>query len=173
MYSTNQRQITVNNDSIKNDLINNKCQNNSLMGQTLLNKISRAGMAVMIPMVLIAGLTGCNNDDDSNNGLGAVQDPINSVYSQVAFVPTGSYVHGGFDESAAEITAFHPASQRAFVVNAQNKKVDVLDLKDIHNPVLVQSLDVADIGSTVNSVAVHGDIVALAVQANVKTDNGY
>ena len=173
MYSTNQRQITVNNDSIKSDLINNKCQNNSLMGQTLLNKISRAGMAVMIPMVLIAGLTGCNNDDDSNNGLGAVQDPINSVYSQVAFVPVGSYVHGGFDESAAEITAFHPASQRAFVVNAQNKKVDVLDLKDIHNPVLVQSLDVADIGSTVNSVAVHGDIVALAVQANVKTDNGY
>lgn len=173
MYSTNQRQITVNNDSIKSDLINNKCQNNSLMGQTLLNKISRAGMAVMIPMVLIAGLTGCNNDDDSNNGLGAVQDPINSVYSQVAFVPAGSYVHGGFDESAAEITAFHPASQRAFVVNAQNKKVDVLDLKDINNPALVQSLDVADIGSTANSVAVHGDIVALAVQANVKTDNGY
>ena len=167
MYSTNQRQITVNNDSIKSDLINNKCQNNSLMGQTLLNKISRAGMAVMIPMVLIAGLTGCNNDDDSNNGLGAVQDPINSVYSQVAFVPAGSYVHGGFDESAAEITAFHPASQRAFVVNAQNKKVDVLDLKDINNPALVQSLDVADIGSTANSVAVHGDIVALAVQANV------
>ncbi|WP_422547150.1 choice-of-anchor I family protein [Psychrobacter glacincola] len=173
MYSANHCQITVNNNSIKNDHVNNKRQNNSLMSQTLLNKVSRAGMAVMIPMVLIAGLTGCNNDDDNNNGSGAVKDPIDSVYSQVAFVPAGSYVHGGFDESAAEITAFHPASQRAFVVNAQNKKVDVLDLKDIHNPVLVQSLDVADIGSTVNSVAVHGDIVALAVQANVKTDNGY
>ena len=173
MYSANHRQITVNNDSIKNDHVNNKRQNNSLMGQTLLNKVSRAGMAVMIPMVLIAGLTGCNNDDDNKNGSGTVKDPIDSVYSQVAFVPAGSYVHGGFDESAAEITAFHPASQSAFVVNAQNKKVDVLDLKDIHNPVLVQSLDVADIGSTVNSVAVHGDIVALAVQANVKTDTGY
>ena len=53
------------------------------------------------------------------------------------------------------------------------KKLDVLDLQNTRSPSLIQSLEVADIGSAVNSVAVQGDIIAVAVQANIKTDNGY
>lgn len=158
-----------------------KSHMNNPMRRTLLNTLTRAGMKVLIPVLAITALTACNADDDKKNNnnnnkidSGVVQEPIESaIYSKVTFVPAGSYVHGGFKESAAEITAFHPATQRIFVVNAQNKKADVLHLQDIHNPTLVTSLDVSDIGSTVNSVAVHGDIVALAVQANVKTDKGY
>ncbi|WP_230655754.1 choice-of-anchor I family protein [Psychrobacter sp. I-STPA10] len=121
------------------------------------------------------GMTGCKNNNNDNSGLGnptKTAEPT-STYQSVKFTPAGSYVHGDFDESAAEIIAYHPASKRSFVVNAQNKKVDVISLADIHAPILQQSLDVSDIGSTVNSVAVFNDMVAVAVQANVKTDNGY
>lgn len=113
------------------------------------------------------------NDNKAMTGQVSSSQTATTVYKSVTFNPAGSYVHGAFDKSAAEITAFHRASKRSFVVNAQNKKVDVIDLSNIHEPVLVRSLVVSDIGSTVNSVAVHGDKIALAVQANVKTDNGF
>lgn len=83
---------------------------------------------------------------------------------------------GGFDGAAlgaAEITAYDAASRRLFVVNGANGTVDVLDL---HNPALptrVGSLSVAGLGSGVNSVAVHDGLVAIAIQAPVKTDPGF
>ncbi|MFZ2553366.1 choice-of-anchor I family protein [Psychrobacter urativorans] len=145
--------------------------------QKLRRKLARTAISLVMPAFFITGLAACNEDNNGINGMGGGigtgDVSVGSVYSKVNFVPAGSYVHGGFDESAAEIIAFHPASRRSFVVNAQNKKVDVIDLTDINSPKFISSLDVADIGSTVNSVAVHGDIVALAVQANIKTDKGH
>lgn len=146
--------------------------------QKLRRKLARTAISLVMPAFFITGLAACNEDNNGINGMGGGgigtgDVSVGSVYSKVNFVPAGSYVHGGFDESAAEIIAFHPASRRSFVVNAQNKKVDVIDLTDINSPTFISSLDVADIGSTVNSVAVHGDIVALAVQANIKTDKGH
>ena len=137
------------------------------------HRLSRLKAAIVLPALLALGMSGCQSDGGKNISSPAVTAPESSNYTTVAFMSAGSYVHGSFDESAAEITAFHPATKRAFVVNAQNKKVDVLNIEDIQNPVWLQSLDVSDIGSTVNSVAVHGDIVALAVQGQNKTDNGY
>ncbi len=101
-----------------------------------------------------------------------IDQPTQTNYKSVTFKPVGGFVHGAFDESAAEIPAFHPATKQGFVVNAQHKKVDVLDLTDVTKPSLKQSLDVSDIGATVNSVAVHGNLVAIAVQAKVKSENG-
>lgn len=137
------------------------------------HRLSRLGAIMVLPALFAIGMSGCQSDGNNDLSPPAVSSPVPSNYATVTFMPAGSYVHGGFDESAAEITAFHPATQRAFVVNAQNKKVDVLNIKDIQKPVLLQSLDVSDIGSTVNGVAVHGDIVALAVQGHTKTDNGH
>ena len=145
--------------------------------KTLLGQLVKATMLTILPVIMIASLTACNEDNSSNPlpvaGSEVTDSDVMTHYNQVTFIPAGSYVHGGFDESAAEIIAFHPETKRSFVVNAQNQKVDVLDVKDVDNLVLIQSLDVSDIGSTVNSVAVHGDIVALAVQADTKTDNGH
>ncbi|WP_131669436.1 choice-of-anchor I family protein [Psychrobacter pygoscelis] len=141
------------------------------MRNPLLGKLVKATMLTVLPVVMIAGLTACN--EDSSSPLPVADSEVATHYNQVTFIPAGSYVHGGFDESAAEIIAFHPETKHSFVVNAQNQKVDVLDVKDVNNLALLQSLDVSDIGSTVNSVAIHGDIVALAVQANIKTDNGH
>ena len=137
------------------------------------HRLSRLGAIMVLPALFAIGMSGCQSDGSNDLSPPAISSPVPSNYATVTFMPAGSYVHGGFDESAAEITAFYPEAQRAFVVNAQNKKVDVLDIKDIQNTVLRQSLDVSDIGSTVNGVAVHGDIVALAVQGHSKTANGH
>ncbi|WP_439520174.1 choice-of-anchor I family protein [Hydrogenophaga sp.] len=86
----------------------------------------------------------------------------------------GGYSTGQFGVSAAEIPAFDAASKRLFVVNAQLGAVDVLDLSNPAAPVKINVLDATAVlaGAEINSVAVHNGIVAVAIQAPVKTDNG-
>lgn len=84
----------------------------------------------------------------------------------------GSYRTGVFDGGAAEISAYHARSKRLFVINASTKSVDILSLRDPSNPALVKALDMSQYGDHANSVAVHGNIVAVAVQADPKTDSG-
>lgn len=86
----------------------------------------------------------------------------------------GAYSAGVFAVSAAEITAFDPASKRVFVVNAQAGAVDVLDLSDPTNPTLIDSIDANAVlaGAVINSVAVRDGLVAVAIEAALKTDNG-
>lgn len=80
----------------------------------------------------------------------------------------GRYESGAFDEGAAEITAYDPATRRVFTVNAQAGTVDVLDLTRPSQPRRVAQL--ATPGA--NSVAVHDGLVAVAQQADRKTDRG-
>ncbi|EFQ82633.1 LPXTG-motif cell wall anchor domain protein [Aeromicrobium marinum DSM 15272] len=87
----------------------------------------------------------------------------------------GTYRTGQFDVSAAEIVAFHPATDRTFVVNALSGRVDVLDAADPTAPTLVGSIAVDQIGegAVANSVAIRADgLVVVAVEAPVKTDPG-
>ena len=86
----------------------------------------------------------------------------------------GGFAHSG-GASSAEITAYDPLSKRLFVINGALGSVDVLDLSDPTAPSLISSIDTASIGSGlggINSVAVFNGIVALAVEAATKTDNG-
>ncbi|MFZ5697953.1 MAG: choice-of-anchor I family protein [Pseudomonadota bacterium] len=96
----------------------------------------------------------------------------------------GRYASGVFDAGAAEILSFHPASRRAFVVNAAAGTVDVLDIANLATPTLADTLDVgADVATNqgiattalgaANSVAVNGDLVAVAIEADPKQDSGY
>jgi hypothetical protein len=57
-------------------------------------------------------------------------------------------------------------------VNAQAPGVDVLDVSDPDNPVKIDFIDVSDLGGGVNSVVVKHGVVALAIQADEKTDAG-
>ena len=88
----------------------------------------------------------------------------------------GRFETGVFDEGAAEIVAFDAGSQLLFVINANAKTVDVLDLSDPTNPNLAGmidvSLDIADTGG-INSVAVHDGLVAVAVEHDNKQANGW
>ena len=74
-----------------------------------------------------------------------------------------------FDEGAAEIPAFDPASKRAFVVNGFVDVVDVFDLSDPSSPTKVGVLDVSSFGSP-NSVDVSNGVVAIASTAIVVED---
>jgi hypothetical protein len=95
----------------------------------------------------------------------------------------GTYHSDVFDASAAEIVAHDPATQRLFAVNAAAATVEVLDVTDPEAPVklfdLVASGVAAADGSTVgegavaNSVAVRDGVVAVAVEAEEKTEPGW
>lgn len=82
----------------------------------------------------------------------------------------GTYASGVFAAGAAEIVAFDPSTRRAFVVNASDVSVDVLDLRDPAIPTRVYTIDVRPLGASANSVDVARGI--LAVEASVKTDPG-
>jgi hypothetical protein len=81
--------------------------------------------------------------------------------STVGLDPLGTFSNGGFDEAAAEIPAFDPASDRLFVVNAEAGTVDVIDVQDPTRPTEVAVLDTPG----ANSVAVRDGLVAVAEQA--------
>jgi DNA-binding beta-propeller fold protein YncE len=83
----------------------------------------------------------------------------------------GTYATGVFDEGAAEIPAFDPASKRLFVVNGFTDAIDVIDIADPARPSLLTSIAVGALGSP-NSVAVAGGIVAVAIEDGVVTNPG-
>lgn len=86
----------------------------------------------------------------------------------------GTYQAPGdvFDVGAAEIVAHDPVNQRLFVVNAGASTVDVLDIQDPTRPTLLRTIDATAEGASANSVAVYGDLVAVAIEADLKQDNG-
>jgi len=86
----------------------------------------------------------------------------------VTLTPLGTYATGAFDEGASEITAYDPTTHRVFVVNAQAGTVDILDISDPTSPQKVGQLDTPG----ANSVAVHDGLVAVAEQAEERTDPG-
>jgi len=90
--------------------------------------------------------------------------------ASLALEKIGSY--DGMALGAAEITAYDPASKRLFVVNGANGTADVLDLSNPAAPKLAGTLNVTALGGGVNSVAVHDGLVALAIEATVKTNPG-
>lgn len=75
--------------------------------------------------------------------------------------------------ASAEISAYDPLTKRLFVVNNEGlAKVDVIDMAQY--PAVVsktQSIDVSAFGFA-NSVAVYNGVLAIALEAKVKQDNG-
>jgi predicted extracellular nuclease len=84
----------------------------------------------------------------------------------------GRYTSGIFNESAAEIPAYDPETQRLFVVNGNDATVDVLDLSNPSNPTFIKAIDLTPFGANPNSVAVKNGIVAVAIEAEIAQDPG-
>jgi hypothetical protein len=105
-----------------------------------------SGAAVASATVLVALASG--GDDDG-----------------IALSLKGRYTGGG-----AEIAAYDKKSKRVFVTDAGNRRVDIISIADPASPAFVSSISVAP-GSP-NSVAVTKGIVAIAVEAALKTDPG-
>ncbi len=74
--------------------------------------------------------------------------------------------------SSAEIVAYDSATNRLFVVNSLQ---NVLHILDFTNPSVITTVDTVNLaryGGGINSVAVKNGIVAMAIEASPKTDNG-
>ncbi|ACK67598.1 protein of unknown function DUF1555 [Rippkaea orientalis PCC 8801] len=82
----------------------------------------------------------------------------------------GSFETG--QSAGSEISAYDPTSQRLFVTNGANNRIDILSITDPSNPTKFGEIDLASLGGGVNSVAVKNGLVAAAVQANTVTDPG-
>lgn len=78
--------------------------------------------------------------------------------------PIGTYATGIFDQSAAEIVAHDPETQRLFVVNANQVIVEVLDISDPTNPTKIAEIDSSDFGGVANSVAVANGLMVVAIE---------
>ena len=75
-------------------------------------------------------------------------------------------------KSAAEIVAYHAASQRILTVNARSGEIDILDASDPTQPRKIGAISAGG-DKEINSVAVRPDGLAVAaVQQADKTDSG-
>ncbi|MCB0786828.1 MAG: choice-of-anchor I family protein, partial [Flavobacteriales bacterium] len=90
----------------------------------------------------------------------------------INLVPIGTYATGIYDEGASEVVDYDASTQQVYSTNALANSVDILDVSDPTAPVLVTSISLAPYGGGVNSVAVLNGGIAVAVEANVKTDPG-
>lgn len=132
--------------------------------------------AVLTASILSAtlGLAACAGNNASHS---AGQAMDGDSPARISLVQIGRYASDDneFDESAAEIVAYDPDSRQAFVVNAQQGALDVLDLSDPQTPrktaTLAASAHWRDAGA-INSVSVAGGRVAVAVENREKTETG-
>ncbi|WP_299426840.1 choice-of-anchor I family protein [uncultured Meiothermus sp.] len=76
-----------------------------------------------------------------------------------------------FNRGAAEIPAFDPRTRRVFVVNGHTRGIDILEAANPAQPRLIRSVSFRERGVP-NSVAVRDGLVAVALEAPVKTDPG-
>ena len=131
----------------------------------------KSKISVLLTALLSVGLVACNDDNNTQANPVEVVEP---TPESIKLSLLGRYETNIFAQSAAEIPAYDAASKRLFVVNAQKGLVDVLDASKPEKPVHIAELSARTYlaNSEVNSVAVKNGIVALAVQAQNKTDTG-
>jgi hypothetical protein len=140
-----------------------------------------------------AALVACGGDDGQPGAAGAPGAPgapgMDAVGQLISISVEGRSVSQGYNVSAAEIVAFEKTTGRIFAVNAQSGKIDVYDastaakIAALGNPsesidlrVMMVANGVAgsvNVVGPANSVSTSGNLVAVTVEANPKTDNGW
>jgi DNA-binding beta-propeller fold protein YncE len=128
-----------------------------------------------VSVIMAAVLTACGGGDDPTLPVDETPKPVvEATPIGLKLEKIGSYQTGQYEVSAAEIPAFDAASKRVFVVNALDGAIDVIDLSDPTKPTFIAQIksDSVLAGSSINSVAVQNGMVAVAIQAPVKTDAG-
>ncbi len=86
--------------------------------------------------------------------------------AKISVRPIGTYESEFIFESAAKIGAHDPNTQRLYVVNTNSGNIDVLDINNPANPTRLSQIDTEPYGDGANSVAVHNEVVATAMQAD-------
>lgn len=100
---------------------------------------------------------------------------FSSILSAQSFLDVqhlSTFRHGAYMKSASEIIAHDPVTQRLYVVNAQNACLDVLDIRDPAEPRFLFKISAARLGKGINSVDIHGNLLAVAVEDSNKQAPG-
>ncbi|MGK0253396.1 MAG: hypothetical protein ACI9OE_000865 [Mariniflexile sp.] len=104
---------------------------------------------------------GCENNDDAT--------PIPMVNTTVNFQYKTTISVGG--EGASEISAYDAISKKLFTVNVESKQISVINISNLNAPVTETAIDLVAFGYP-NSVAIFEGKLAVAVEADVKQNNG-
>lgn len=145
--------------------------------------VAGVGAAAALTTLLATALAGAVATPASAR---VVDDPVvrSADGARLAVSPLASYETGVFDESAAEIVAYHAATKRLFSVDAQAAEVTVLDVADATAPRRAFALRLTGVpaadgsvvpeGAVANSVAVRPDgLGVVAVESHDKTEPGW
>ena len=93
-----------------------------------------------------------------------------AVKAQNALQHVSSYPTGV--EGSAETVAYDVTNQHAFFTNSANNSFSIVDISNPVTPTLVKNVDLSTYGAGPNSIAIHGNIVAVAVEASPKQNPG-
>jgi 2',3'-cyclic-nucleotide 2'-phosphodiesterase/3'-nucleotidase/5'-nucleotidase len=88
------------------------------------------------------------------------------------FTPLGSYSTFLFDEGGCEIVQFDAATQRLYVVNGGNERIDVLDTNAAGDLTFAFSIDISAYGAGIQSIGISNGVIGAAISAPVDTDPG-
>ena len=88
----------------------------------------------------------------------------------IELTPLGTYSAGLFDKGGALINVYDPDTQRLFIVNAGDHRIDIVDVGDPIAPLLVGTIDITSIGANPLSVAIHDGLLAVSIEAFVRQD---
>ena len=149
-----------------------------------LHRLAAATSAVALSAAVVAPMTAAAPPAHAKaHGRSAAVASGDAAGRSVELTPAGTHETGVFGESAAEIPAFDPTTGRLFVVNAEKGAIDVLRVGADGAPTAETVLSaeglatadgsITDEGATVNSVAVSGGVMAMAVEAADKTGLGW
>ena len=102
--------------------------------------------------------------------------------------PVGRYASGVYHNGAAEITGWHNNSKSIFVVNSGQQTIDILDASSLTSQPLNEPMNTSNIPKrgfiklqqflprialgNANSLALHGDILVVAAEAEDKQEDG-
>ena len=122
--------------------------------------ISTVSTAVAL---ILAQAAAAHDDDGHHRGHDGHAD-------RIALTPISTFDAGG--AGSAEIVAYDAGSKRLFVVNAQTRTVDILDVRNPKAPTRITTIDTSALGAP-NSVATHDGLVAVAIESIPKTAPGH
>ena len=132
--------------------------------------------SLVVPAAAVNGVAILEEGDSTLTGSTTIPVATDALVTRLL----GTYATGS-GSGSAEVVAFEASSDRLFVMNNVTDRVEIVDLSDPTAPTKTGEIDVAALvagydssedGSGMNSVAVANGVLAVAIEAPVKSDAG-
>ncbi|BEU04390.1 alkaline phosphatase [Agarivorans sp. OAG1] len=138
---------------------------------------------VSLAVISSLTLTACSSDD-GQNGLNG--EPGADAVSSIMLNPVGRAVLN--PDGAAEILQYHAATQAIYAINSSDATVEMIDASGLSSEQLSAPTSDTNLSATpltlpteangvalggANSIAVHNDLMAVAIEADAQASNGF